>query len=190
MRSIASVGMIVVSLAVAGSIGRAESPAAADPAMEELLADAETAPELTAALQCRDSGDDDAALAHLRRANAAVKKKHGPNNLQQLPILELAGEILFVGGRYAEAVTPFERSVAIREPLAAEDNDNKNQKVALASTLLLLGKAYAETGNAGNAVSALTRAVDLFTATLGEDHEATQVARGALATVSAGKGAG
>jgi len=189
MRSTPCVGAIVLLLVLAASIGRAETPAATDPAMQELLADAETAPELTAALQCRDSGDDDAALAHLRRANATVKKKHGPNNLQQLPILELAGEILFVGGRYAEAVTPFERSVAIREPLAAEDN-NKDQKVALASILLLLGKAYAETGNAGNAVSALTRAVDLFTATLGEDHEATQVARRALATASAGKGAG
>jgi tetratricopeptide (TPR) repeat protein len=188
MRSITFVGVFLLSLALAVSIGRAESPAVTDPAMEELLADAETAPELTAALRCRDSGDDDAALAHLRRANAAVKKKHGPNNLQQLPILEMAGEILFVGGRYAEAVTPFERSVAIREPLAAEDN--ADQKVAMASTLLLLGKAYAETGNAGNAVSALTRAVDLFSATLGEDHEATQVARRALATASTGKGAG
>lgn len=160
----------------------AEPPSASDPALDALLADAENGSVVAEALRCRQGGADDDALKLLRRVNVSIKKRYGANAPQLLPILDLAGEILFSAGRFAEAVAPLERAVAIREPLATASH--REEEVALASTLLLLGQAHAEMGNKPGAVASLGRAVQLFVSSLGEDHDATSAARQALSAVS------
>jgi len=178
---------LAVVISVAGLNARADEPAVTDPALEKLLADAEAAPFLAKALDCRAQGLSDEALEQLRKANAVIKKRRGASHPEQLPILDLAAEILFVDGRFAEAVTPLERAVTIRETLVADSaRDDGDHDVALASSLLLLGKAYVQIGDKPKAVAALKRAADLFSASLGEDHDATTAARQELATVADG----
>ena len=179
-------------LACATTSLRADEPpgdrgvmAASDPSLDGLLADEELAPLITQALECHGSGADDDALKHLRRANAAIKRKHGANATQQLPVLDLAAEILFGGGRYAEAMPPLERAVAIRE--AQRSDLVPERDVSLASSLLLLGRAQAESGNRAGAVASLTRAAGMFSASLGQDHEATLAARQSLAALTSNK---
>jgi len=176
------IALAALSLRAEEAGGSVPESVAIDPSLDALLGDEELAPMINEALKCREAGADDDAIKHLRRVNAAIKKRHGANALQQLPILDLAAEILFVAGRYAEAITPLERAVTIRGSQAGDGDAERD--VALASSLLLLGRAQAENGNKAGAAAALTRAVQLFAASLGDEHEATLAARRSLAAVS------
>jgi len=166
-----------------------EEQSAADPALAQVLADPEVGPVVRQAMAFRDEGNGDAALEQLRKANAVLKRKHGSAHPEQLPILDLAAEILFEAGRFADAVPPLERSVSIREGLDSASQPEGNQ-VAIASSLLLLGKAYAQTGRPDRAVDALARAAVIFGTTLGEDHDATAATRRELEAAATTKEAG
>lgn len=177
------VGAALRAVAADDAPPRSEA-APADPAFQALLADPEVGPVLLKAVACREAGSVDEALDLLREANAAIKKKRGASHPDQLPILDLAAEILIGAGRFADAVKPLERTIALRETLVSGAASADHQ-IALASSLLLLGKAYGLSGSREPAVKALTRAIELFRASLGDDHEATVRAREELLAVQA-----
>jgi len=148
--------------------------------MEAILDDPRFAPLLLKALQSRDAGKVDDALEHLRQVNNAIKRVKGANHPDQLPVLDLAAEILFDAGRLDDAVTPLKRAVSIREGLIARGQAG-NQEVAMASSLLLMGRVHASRGRFDSGLEALTKAVRVLDESLGRDHEATDRARRELA---------
>jgi len=164
---------------VGGAAARAASPEP-DAALAGVLGDPRFAPHIVKALDARDKGLVDDTLDHLRQANNAIKRAKGANHPDQLPVLDLAAELLFDAGRLDDAVTPLKRAVAIRESLIAAGQAG-NHPVAMASSLLLMGRAHASKGRFDSGLESLTKAVRVLDDSLGPSHEATQQARKELA---------
>ena len=161
----------------------AGASAAAEPAPAKALAgverDVRVQQYVESAQRKREAGDFEQALADLRAANALVKKSRGDGHPDQLPLLDLAAEILVENDKMQEAEGPLQKAVAIREALAREGQSS--QEVPLAASLLLLGKVHASLGKYESVVDMLKKAVRVLDTSLGPEHEKTFQARRELA---------
>jgi len=181
------------------------SPVAGEPPAA-VARDVRVEAALEEAEKLHTAGDSEGALAVLRKASGMVKREKGATHPDLVPILDLAGLILFEQQKLDEAEGPLAKAVTLREPLLADEPGRF--EIEQASTLLLLGKLHASAGRidamvdslvkavvmldtalgaeheqTAQARSELVRAVDLFTAQLGPDHEATIKANEELAKV-------
>jgi len=156
---------------------------AADPAPGKALAgverDVRVQQYLESAQRKREAGDFEQALGDLRAANAIVKKTRGDGHPDQLPLLDMAAEILVENDKMQEAEGPLQKAVALREALAREGQ--ASQEVPLAASLLLLGKVHASLGKYESVVDMLKKAVRMLDTSLGPEHEKTFQARRELA---------
>jgi tetratricopeptide (TPR) repeat protein len=134
---------------------------------------------LESAQRKREAGDFEQALTDLRAANALVKKTRGDGHPDQLPLLDMAAEILVENDKMQEAEVPLQKAVAVREALAREGQ--ASQEVPLAASLLLLGKVHASLGKYESVVEMLKKAVRMLDTSLGPEHEKTFQARRELA---------
>ena len=133
---------------------------------------------LEEATKLHEAGDSEGALGVLRKTTALIRKEKGASDPDLLPILDMAGLILFEQEKLAEAEGPLSKAVALREPLLS---DRPGQfDVEQASTLLLLGKLHASAGRLDQMVDSLVKAVVMFDSALGAEHERTLQARGEL----------
>lgn len=159
--------LLVVVLPVVGA--PPEAPAAPDVRIE-------TALEQVA--KFREAEDYDRALDALRTVSALVKKAKGADHPDLAAIFDLAGQIFFAQAKYPEAEVPLRKAVAIREPLLIAGDDGL--AVPQAAALMLLGKIHRATGKIDNAVDTMKKAVVLYDASLGPEHESTVRARDEL----------
>jgi tetratricopeptide (TPR) repeat protein len=161
----------------------AEPTRAAEPAPSKPLAgverDVRVQQYLESAQRKREAGDFEQALSDLRAANALVKKTRGDGHPDQLPLLDLAAEILVENDKMQDAEGPLQKAVALRESLAREGQSS--QEVPLAASLLLLGKVHAALGKYESVVDMLKKAVRMLDTSLGPEHEKTFQARRELA---------
>jgi len=134
---------------------------------------------LESAQRKREAGDFEQALTDLRAANGIVKKTRGDGHPDQLPLLDLAAEILVENDKMQDAEGPLQKAVALREALAREGQ--ASQEVPLAASLLLLGKVHASLGKYESVVDMLKKAVRMLDTSLGPEHEQTFQARRELA---------
>ena len=153
--------------------------AAADPAPGKALAgverDVRVQQYIESAQRKREAGDFEQALGDLRAANAIVKKTRGDGHPDQLPLLDMAAEILVENDKMQEAEAPLQKAVTLREALAREGQ--ASQEVPLAASLLLLGKVHAALGKYESVVDMLKKAVRMLDTSLGPEHEQTFAAR-------------
>lgn len=133
---------------------------------------------LEEAAKLHEAGDSEGALGVLRKTTAVIRKEKGASDPDLLPILDMAGLILFEQEKLTEAEGPLSKAVTLREPLLS---DRPGQfEVEQASTLLLLGKLHASAGRLDQMVDSLVKAVVMFDSALGAEHERTLQARGEL----------
>ena len=124
------------------------------------------------------AGDSEGALAVLRKMSGTIKREKGATHPDLVPILDLAGLILFEQQKLDEAEGPLAKAVTLREPLLADQPGLFETEQA--STLLLLGKLHASAGRIDAMVNSLVRAVVMLDTALGAEHEQTTQARGEL----------
>lgn len=175
--------LLTTCLAAAAPGQPAESTTAAEPTPAKPLAGVEREVRvqqyLESAQRKREAGDFEQALGDLRAANALVKKSRGDGHPDQLPLLDLAAEILVENDKMQEAEGPLQKAVGLREVLAREGQSS--QEVPLAASLLLLGKVHASLGKYESVVEMLKKAVRMLDTSLGPEHEKTFQARRELA---------
>jgi tetratricopeptide (TPR) repeat protein len=132
------------------------------------------------AQQKREAGQTTEALADLRAANAVVKKAKGASHPDALPVLDLAGAILFENGQFTEAQAPLQKAVSLRETLVSEGQ--QVPALGFATALAMLAKAQMAAGTFDKAADLLTKAVGLFDS--GSDDPGHDKAAAALAAVA------
>jgi tetratricopeptide (TPR) repeat protein len=142
---------------------------AVDVRVETALAEAE---------KLHAAGDSEGGLAVLRKVSGTIRREKGASDPDLLPILDLAGRILFEQQKLDEAEAPLSKAVALREPLLTERPGELD--VEQASTLLLLGKLHASAGRLDQMVDSLVKAVVMLDSALGATHEKTLQSRGEL----------
>lgn len=157
--------------------GTAPAPLEAGVRVAQLIRDAQ---------RKREAGAIPDALADLRAANALIKQVKGANHPDMLPVLELAGTLLFENGQCNEAQTPLQKAVALRESLA--EAGQPQPPVELAAALVMLARAEMAVGAFDRAAPRLTQAAVLFETALGKGHQSTLATRELTATVAVGLG--
>lgn len=162
-------------LLVAATTGAA-APPESPPATAAADVRIETA--LEQAAKFREAEDYDRALEALRTASALVKKAKGADHPDLAAIFDMAGQIFFAQAKYPEAEVPLRKAVAIREPLLIAGDEGLG--VPQAAALMLLGKIHRAAGRIDNAVDTMKKAVVLYDASLGPEHESTIRARDEL----------
>jgi tetratricopeptide (TPR) repeat protein len=162
-----------------------ERSGAAEPAPAAAQEDIETgvrvAQLLKDAQRKREAGQITEALADLREANALIKKAKGAGHPDTLPVLDMAGTLLLENGQIAEAQTPLEKAVVMREEMIAAGA--KVPPVELAAALVMLARAEMLAGKHEEAGDGLTKAVALFESSVGAGNESTLIALEQLAAV-------
>ncbi len=138
----------------------AAEPAAAAVAEASGESEARVRQLLWDAQQKREAGQMTEALADLRAANAVVKKAKGASHPDTLPVLDLAGAILFENGQFAEAQAPLQKAVSLRETLVSEGQ--RVPPLGFATALVMLAKAQMAAGTFDKAADLLTKAGGLF----------------------------
>lgn len=156
------------------------------PVPAPLEADVRVAQLIRDAQKKRESGAIPDALADLRAANALIKQVKGANHPDTLPVLELAGTLLFENGQFNEAQTPLAKAVALRESLA--EAGQPQPPVELAAALVTLARTEMALGAFDRAAPRLTQAAGLFEAALGKGHQSTLATRELTAAVAVGLG--
>ena len=159
--------------------GAAAQPPATVPVEADLETGVRVAQYLRDAQRKREAGQVAEPLADLRAANALIKKMHGDNHPDTLPVLDLAGLILLENGQFAEAQNPLRKAVSLREALRAEGKGVS--PVESAATLVLLARAQMGAGTFEPAVELITKAVELLAASVGPGHPSTEAAEERLA---------
>ncbi|MFN7814163.1 MAG: tetratricopeptide repeat protein [Planctomycetia bacterium] len=152
--------------------------AMAAPGTEAEPADVRIETALEQAATFREAQEYDRALEALRTASALVKKAKGADHPDLAAIFDLAGQIFFAQGKFPEAEVPLRKALAIREPLLAAGDETL--AVPQAAALMLLGKIHRAAGRIDTAVDEMKKAVVLYDASLGPEHEATVQARDEL----------
>lgn len=160
--------LLLVSSAVAGEPAAPAAPKP-DVRVETALEEAE---------KLHAAGDGEQALAVLRKIASTIKREKGATHPDLVPILDLAGLILFEQQKLDEAEGPLAKAVTLREPLLTDEPGRF--EIEQASTLLLLGKLHASAGRIDAMVDSLVKAVVMFDTALGAEHEQTTQARGEL----------
>jgi tetratricopeptide (TPR) repeat protein len=159
--------------------GVAAQPPAAVPVEADLETGVRVAQYLRDAQRKRAAGQVAEPLADLRAANALIKKTHGDNHPDTLPVLDLAGLILLENGQFAEAQNPLRKAVSLREALRAEGKEVS--PVESAAAMVLLARAQMGAGTFEPAAELLTKAVELLGASVGPGHPSTEAAGERLA---------
>ncbi|MFN9369157.1 MAG: tetratricopeptide repeat protein [Planctomycetia bacterium] len=153
-------------------------PARAAPPVAVAAPDVRIETALEQATKFREAEEYDRALDALRTASGLVKKAKGADHPDLAAIFDIAGQIFFEQGKYPEAEVPLKKAVAIREPLLAAGDDGL--EVPQAAALMLLGKIHRAAGRIDTAVDTMKKAVVLYDASLGPEHESTVRARDEL----------
>ena len=175
---VASGGMLGGWPAAARQLAAAE-PATAGVAEADAESEARVRQLLWDAQQKRDAGQATEALTDLRAANGLIKKAKGASHPDTLPVLDLAGAILFENGQFVEAQTPLQKAVSLRETL-----DSEGQKVpslGFATALLMLAKAQMAAGTFDKAEGLLKKAVGMLESGSDPGHDRAAAALAAVA---------
>lgn len=146
-----------------------------DPGLAALMADASIGPALAKAIHFRETGKYDEALESLRGVNALLKKQRSNNHPDQVPVLEMAGQILVEAGRKNDALGPLRKAVLVRESLIASGTGSEDE--GLAATLLLLAAIEGQAGRAEGGIDSLVETVRLPDGSAAGEHESTTTAR-------------
>jgi len=157
----------------------AAEPAVAAVAEDKSESEARVRQLLWDAQQKREAGQMTEALADLRAANAVVKKAKGASHPDTLPVLDLAGAILFENGQFAEAQAPLQKAVSLRETLVSEGQ--RVPPLGFATALVMLAKAQMAAGTFDKAADLLTKAVGLFDSGSDPGHDKAAAALAAVA---------
>jgi len=180
---VAAAGVLVGWSAAPRRLAAAE-PAAGAAADARAEAEARVRQLLWDAQQKRDAGQTTEALADLRTANTVIKKAKGASHPDTLPVLDLAGAILFENGQFVEAQTPLQKAVSLRETLVSEGKTVP--PLGFATALLMLAKTQMAAGSFDKAEGLLTKAVGMLDSGTdpGQDKSAVALAAVALEQLS------
>lgn len=185
MRSIGRLVRVAAAVCLGAFVAMLPHPAGAQPApaagQEDLETDVRVAQLLKDAQRKREAGQITEALADLRNANALIKKAKGAGHPDVLPVLDMAGTLLFENGQIAEAMTPLGKAVTMREEMIADGK--KVPIVEMAAALVMLARAEMLAGMHAEAGERLTKAVGLFESSVGAGNESTLAALEQLAGV-------
>jgi len=166
-------GLVASGAMLCGLSAAARRITAAEPAAATAEAGSESESRVRQLLwdaqQKREAGQTTEALADLRTANAVIKKAKGTGHPDTLPVLDLAGTILFENGQFTESLTPLQKAVSLRETLISEGQ--KVQPLGYATSLVVLAKAQMAAGTFDKAVGLLTKAVGLFESGIDSAHD-------------------
>ena len=176
-QQLALLAVVVCAAMLQGSAGAQPAPAASG--QNDIETGVRVAQLLKDAQRKRDVGKITDALADLRAANGLIKKAKGAGHPDVLPVLDMAGALLFENGQIAEAQTPLGKAVTMREEMIAEGK--QVPPVELAAALVMLGRTELLAGIHAEAAERLKRAVGLFESSVGAGHESTLAALEQLA---------